>query len=122
MTWEQIESYIKDVDAHNEKLLRVRRNMRNDDIQVKEAEKLNTLAILDFHEKLTKFLQYCNIKILTKAERKLESKIEKILKSMVIVQNKINAKTDQEDIVKAIASIKEEIGDDLENVISRKIA
>jgi hypothetical protein len=41
---------------------------------------------------------------------------------MVIVQNKINAKTDQEDIVKAIASIKEEIGDDLENVISSKIA
>ena len=80
ITWKQIESYIEDVDIHHEKLLKIRKDLRKDDIEVEDAEKLNTVAILDFHEKLTKFLQYCNIRILTKAERKLESKIERILK------------------------------------------
>jgi hypothetical protein len=80
INWKQIESYIEDVDIHHEKLLKIRKDLRKDDIEVEDAEKLNTVAILDFYEKLTKFLQYCNIRILTKAERKLESKIERILK------------------------------------------
>ena len=87
ITWRQIESYIDDVDAHHDILLKTRKELRKDKIEVEDAEKLNTLSILDFHEKLTKFLQYCSIRILTKAERKLESKIERILKSMVIVQH-----------------------------------
>ena len=64
-------------------MLKTRKQLRNDAITNEEAEKYNTTLILDFHEKLTKFLQYCNIRILTKAERKLESKLERILISMV---------------------------------------
>ena len=84
---DNIISYINDVDKHHNELFAIQKKVRKDEIDEREAEKQNTKCLLNFYEKLTHFLKYQNIRILTKEERKLETKIEAMLSSILNVQN-----------------------------------
>ena len=85
--WETIQVYVGDLDGHLEQLLSNKKKFRQGDIENDEAEKLSTSSIIQFHDKLTKFLKSCNIKIPNKEEKeRLQSKLENILKSIVHVQ------------------------------------
>ena len=82
---ESIMSYINDVDKHHNELTITQKKVRKDEIDEREAEKQNTQCLLLFHEKLTNFLKYNNIRILTKEERKAETKMEVMLSTILNV-------------------------------------
>ena len=85
--WETIQGYIGDLDGHLEQLLANKKKFRQGDIENDEAKKFGTSSIIQFHDKLTKFLKSCNIKISNKEEKeRLQMKVENILKSIVQVQ------------------------------------
>ena len=55
-----------------------------------------------FHDKLTKFLNYQNVRIVSEEERKMEEKMERILKAVLIVQSSIASKGNNEEFNNAI--------------------
>jgi hypothetical protein len=59
-----------DLDSHLEELLARKKKFRQGDIENEEAERFSTTSIVQFHEKLTKFLKSSNIKISNKEEKK----------------------------------------------------
>jgi phage-related minor tail protein len=76
-----------DLDSHLEELLARKKKFRQGDIENEEAERLNTTSIVQFHEKLTKFLKSCNIKISNKEEKQqLYLNLENVLNSIISVQ------------------------------------
>jgi len=50
------------VESHIEELSERKKRLRLGDIEKEEASKLNTATIIQFHEKLTKFLKASNIR------------------------------------------------------------
>ena len=58
-----------DLDSHLEEFLARKKKFRQGDIENEEAERLSTTSIVQFHEKLTKFLKSSNIKISNKEEK-----------------------------------------------------
>lgn len=76
-----------DLDSHLEELLARKKKFRQGDIEYEEAERLNTTSIVQFHEKLTKFLKSSNIKISNKEEKQqLYLNLENVLNSIISVQ------------------------------------
>jgi hypothetical protein len=82
---ESIMDYISDVEKHHNELTATQKKVRKDEIDEREAEKQNTHCLILFHEKLTLFLKYNNIRILTKEERKAETKMEAMLSTILNV-------------------------------------
>ncbi len=85
MSLQSIKTYFNDVEKHQDELTEIQRKLRKNEIEDQEAERQNTLSLLNFHEKLTNFLKYCNIRILTQEERRAEVNMEKILKQILSV-------------------------------------
>jgi hypothetical protein len=65
--------------------MEIQRKARRNEIEDPEAEKMNTQSLLIFHEKLTNFLRFCNIRILSQEERKAEIGMEHILNQILSV-------------------------------------
>jgi hypothetical protein len=63
----------------------MQRKVRRNEIEENEAKRQNTQYLLQFHEKLTNFLKYCNIRILSQEERRVEANIEQILSNILSV-------------------------------------
>ena len=62
---ERIPTYINDLKKHMKELTIRELDVLSKDLEESVAEKQNTESLLAFHENLTKFLNYCNIKIQT---------------------------------------------------------
>ena len=80
-----IKTYFNDVEQHQDELTEIQRKLRKNEIEDQEAERQNTSSLLNFHEKLTNFLKYCNIRIDTQEERRAEASMEKILNDILFV-------------------------------------
>jgi hypothetical protein len=91
------------------------------EVEESELERQNTQCLLLFHEKLTNFLKYCNVRITTQEERKAEHNMENILNQILSVQNQIKAQSNNEEVKKAIVSMRGQISGDFENKFSKKI-
>jgi hypothetical protein len=65
ISWPKVVGYIGDIENHLEELFSTKKKLRSKDIENEEAEKSATNSIVLFHENLTKFLKYCNIRTLT---------------------------------------------------------
>ncbi len=78
--------------------------VRRGELEKEQAEKLNAESLLIFHEKMTNFLKYCKIRILTRDERNTEGKIERVLESIVKVQSllKLQKENQNVDVLNAI--------------------
>ena len=55
-----------------------------------------------FLDKLTKFLKYCNVRIVSEEDKKMEEKIERILKAVLKVQSSIFSKGNNDEFNNAI--------------------
>jgi hypothetical protein len=77
---EKISTYINDLKKHVKDLSKREVEVNCHELEESVAEKQNTESLLAFHENLTKFLNYCNIRIQTQEEKKQEKKLEKILR------------------------------------------
>lgn len=86
--------------------------------KIEKAQKDNAKSILEFREKIDRFLRYCDIRIVSEEESKMETKIEKILRSVIEIQSKINDGRNNADVNRAIAEIRKEIGGKSNNVLS----
>jgi hypothetical protein len=62
---ERIPTYINDLKKHMKELTIRELDVLSKDLEESVAEKQNTESLLAFHENLTKFLNYCNIRIQT---------------------------------------------------------
>jgi hypothetical protein len=62
---ERITTYINDLKKHLKELSKRELEVSCQEIEEPVAEKQNTESLLAFHENLTKFLNYCNIRIQT---------------------------------------------------------
>jgi hypothetical protein len=82
---DSIKTYFIDVEKHQDELIQIQRKERKNEIEEHEAERQNTQCLLLFHEKLTNFLKYCNIRILTQEERRAEIGMEHILNQILSV-------------------------------------
>ncbi len=76
---DSIKTYFIDVEKHQDDLTQIQRKVRRNEIEESEAERQNTQCLLHFHEKLTNFLKYCNVRILNQEERRAETNMEHIL-------------------------------------------
>ncbi len=104
ISMKSIGSYISDVDQHFEELTERVKMVRRGELEKEQAEKLNADSLLTFHEKIINFLKYCNIRIVTRDERKTERKIERVLESIVKVQSllKLQKENENVDVLNAI--------------------
>jgi hypothetical protein len=83
---ERIPTYLNDLKKHLKELTKRELEVSCQEIEEPVAEKQNTESLLAFHENLTKFLNYCNIRIQTQEEKKQEKKLEKILRYVIAAQ------------------------------------
>ena len=89
-----------------------------DKAKIEKAQKDNAKSILEFRDKIERFLRYCDIRIVSEEESKMETKIEKILRSVIEIQSKINYGRNNADVNRAIAEIRKEIGNKSDKVLS----
>ena len=89
-----------------------------DKAKTEKAQKDNAKSILEFRDKIERFLRYCDIRIVSEEESKMETKIEKILRSVIEIQSKINDGRNNADVNRAIAEIRKEIGNKSDKVLS----
>ncbi len=82
---------MKDVEKHFKEMSMRKIDCFGDKAKVEKAQKDNAKSILEFHYKIEKFLKYCDIRILSEEESKLETKIEKILREVIRLQSLMNA-------------------------------
>jgi preprotein translocase subunit SecA len=62
---EKISTYISDLKNHLKELTKRELKVSCQELEEPLAEKQNTESLLAFHENLTNFLNYCNIRIQT---------------------------------------------------------
>lgn len=110
VTEEQVSVYMKDLEKHLTELSVRKIECLGDKSKVEKAQKDNAKSILEFHDKIEKFLKYCDVRVLNEEESKLETKIEKILRTVIDLQSKMNTKRNNADVNRAIAEIRKEIG------------
>ncbi len=98
ISMKSIAPYMSEVDKHYEELTERVKKVRREELQESEAEKLNADTLLTFHERITNFLKFCGIRILTKDERNNERKIERVLESIVKVQTSLKLQKENENV------------------------
>ena len=62
---EKISTYLNDLKKHLKELTKRELEVSCQELEESVAEKQNAESLLGFHENLTKFLSYCNIRIQT---------------------------------------------------------
>ena len=109
---------MKDLEKHLKEISMRQKESFGDKAKVEKAQKDNAKSILEFRDKIERFLRYCDIRIVSEEESKMETKIEKILRSVIEIQSKINNGRNNADVNRAIAEIRKEIGNKSDKVLS----
>ena len=123
ISMQSLAAYKTDLDNHLSELSARQRKVNFFEISEREAEKHNAESLLLFHEKLTNFLRFCNVRIITQEERRTETKLTSILSSIVNVQSMLQQQKGREndEVLQAIVNMKAQVSSDFKDNQSVKI-
>ena len=75
ITDDKVSVYLKDVEKHFKEISMRKTESFGDKAKTEKAQKDNAKSILEFRDKIERFLKYCDIRFLSEEESKLETKI-----------------------------------------------